>query len=273
MPRAWIDGALPDKLDARVGVYDHGFLFGDGVAEGMRAHGGRVFRLADHLARLRASADFLSLKVPLSDAQLTAAIAETLRANNRSDGYVRVMVTRGPGTLGLDPRKCEPTVVVVAEDVMDYPRELYDAGLDVVTTPAVGFVHGVTLLARPADVLAKASALKAGCLDALLLDHTGHVVGSTDGTVFAVRGGDLFTHPGTHVARAVVLELAGGPAHEGPLSVAAADEVFLASTAAEVIAVARIDGAPVGAGGEGPVTRRLRGLYRDAARRGYTEGQ
>ncbi len=270
--KVWIDGKLLDKNDAKVSVFDHGLLFGDGVAEGMRAYGGHVFRLNDHLARLYDSADFLSLTIPLGEDELARVVGEVLAANGRTEGYVRVMVTRGPGTLGLDPRKCEPAVVVIAEDVVDYPRELYDAGLDVITTPAVGFIPGVTLLSRPADVLAKTSALKAGCLDAILYGPAGEVLGSTDGCVFVVKDGALWAHPGNLVARTAVIgeaRAAGLAVVEEQLTLddlTAADEVFLASTAAEVIGVARIDGRPVGSG-EGSTTRRVRELYREAARR------
>lgn len=263
--KVWIDGRLVGKNDAAVSVYDHALLFGDGVAEGMRAYGGRVFRLAEHLDRLRQSAAVLSLAIPLNRDELANAIAEVLRANSRTDGYVRVLVTRGPGTLGLDPRKCEPTVIVLAEEVMDYPRELYDAGLDVVTAPAVGWVGGATLLARPAAVLGKVAALRAGCLDAILHDAAGEILGSTDGSVFVVKDGRVRTHLGNEVARGVVLAEAaasGLQVSEGRLTVddlLAADEVFLASTAAEVIAVARINGRPVGTG---PIARRVRELYR-----------
>jgi branched-chain amino acid aminotransferase len=280
MSKVWIDGRLVEKNDARISVYDHGLLFGDGVAEGMRVYGGRVFRLADHLARLEYSAAFLFLTIPLSRDELAAGIGEILAANGRTEGYVRVMVTRGPGTLGLDPRKCEPSVVILADDMIDYPRELYDGGLDVITTPAVWYVPGVTLLGRPGEVRAKAEALHAGCLDAILFNAVDELLGSTDGSVYFVSHRWLKTHVGTHVAQRVIREefdLATGVI--GGLSAGAytradlrkADEAFVVSSAAEVIPVTRIDGQPVGTGTPGPVTRRARELYREAARRAYTE--
>ena len=275
--KVWIDGKLFDKNDAKVSVFDHGLLFGDGVSEGMRAYGGRVFRMADHLDRLyQCSATYLFLTVPMTRDELAAGIGEVLAANGRTDGYVRVVVTRGPGTLGLDPRKCEPSVIIIAEDVVDYPRELYDTGLEVITTLAAGSIPGVTLLSRPADVWAKATALRAGCLDAVLYNWRGELLGSTDGSVFLVSHGWLNTHVGTHVAQRVIQDevsvrlgvvagFSGGAYTRDDLL--KADEVFLVSTAAEVIAVTRIDGQPVGSGQEGPVTRRLRELYREAVRR------
>jgi branched-chain amino acid aminotransferase len=271
--KVWIDGKLYDKNDAKVIVFDHGLLFGDGVWEGMRAYDGRVFKLREHLDRLFRSAELLSLTIPETSEELAAAVAATLQANNRSNGYVRVVVTRGPGTLGLDPRKCEPAVIVLAEDVVEYPRELYDAGLDVVLVPATRYESSDRTLSRAGVVQAKVEALKAGCLDAILYDSGGAVLGSTDGAVFAVMDGRLFTSAGTQVAQSVVVAeaTAAGLSTAGALTrdhlASAPDEVFLASTAAEVIAVRSIDGQAIGPGREGPITRQLRDLYRTAVRR------
>ena len=282
--KVWIDGKLVDKNDARVSVFDHGLLFGDGVWEGMRIYSGRVFKLREHLDRLRASAEAIRLSLPHSADELAAAVEATVSANNRTEGYVRLTVTRGPGTLGLDPRKCEPMVIVIAEDVVPYPREVYDAGLEVSTfftvhshtlsTPGPQ-VKGLSYLHR---VLATAHALGSGCLDAILLDHTVSAVGTTDGNLFVVRGGGLRTHPvqaGAFpgITRGVVLELARGagiPAVEGPTAgpdLLTADELFLTGTAAEVIGIVKIDGQAVGSGREGSITRRMRELYREAVRR------
>lgn len=271
--KVWIDGKLVDKDDAKVSVFDHGLLFGDGVWEGMRAYDGHVFRLRDHLDRLYRSAELLSLTIPITSDELASAVAATLKANDRSNGYVRVVVTRGPGTLGLDPRKCEPAVIVIAEEVVEYPRELYDAGLDVVLVPAVRYESSDTSLSRAGVVAAKVAALQAGCLDAILYGPGGAILGSTAGAVFAVKDGRISTTEATQVAQAVAvaeataaeLVVAGGLTLDDfslPL-----DEVFLASTAAEVIAVRSINGKPIGSGGEGPITRKLRHLYHSAARR------
>lgn len=271
--KVWIDGKLVDKNDARISVFDHGLLFGDGVWEGMRAYDGRVFKLREHLDRLYRSAESLSLAIPVTSDELTSAVDATLRANNRSNGYVRVVVTRGPGTLGLDPRKCEPAVIVIAEEVVEYPRELYDAGLDVVLVPVIRYESSDRTLSRTGVVQAKVEALKAGCLDAILYCSEGAILGSTDGAVFAVKDGLITTSSGTQVAQSVVVTEAttAGLSVVGSLTqdhlTSAPDEVFLASTAAEVIAVRSIDRRPVGPGREGPVTRKLRDLYREAVRR------
>jgi branched-chain amino acid aminotransferase len=271
--KVWIDGKLCDKNDAKVSVFDHGLLFGDGVWEGMRAYDGRVFKLREHLDRLYRSAEMLSLTIPVASEELASAVAATLQANSRSNGYVRVVVTRGPGTLGLDPRKCEPAVIVIAEDVVEYPRELYDAGLDVVLVPATRYESSDRTLSRAGVVQAKIEALKAGCLDAILYGPDGTVLGSTDGAVFVVHNGLLFTSAGAQIAQSVVIAEApaAGLSAAGALTryhlTSSADEVFLASTAAEVIAVRSIDGTPVGTGQEGPITRQFRDLYREAVRR------
>src|SRR4051794_6860479 len=167
MNLVWIDGRLVDKNDARVSVFDHGFLYGDGAWEGLRAYAGTPFRLRDHLANLACSADAIGLRVPLSADDLAAAVTQTLRANNRVDGYVRVIVTRGAGTLGLDPRKCEPTVIVITEEIGLSPRELADHGLDVAVLDAPRPHPPGTLLSRAGFVAAKAAALRAGCFEAL----------------------------------------------------------------------------------------------------------
>lgn len=271
--RVWIDGKLVDKSDAKISVFDHGLLFGDGVWEGMRVYDGCVFKLREHLDRLCHSAESLSLTIPVTNEELTAAVTATLEANGRSNGYVRVVVTRGPGMLGLDPRKCEPAVIVIAEDVVEYPRELYDAGLDVILVPAIRYESSDRTLSRAGVVQAKVEAIKAGCLDAILFRPGCAIDGSTDGAVFAVMGGQVFTSAGTQVARSVVVTeaSAAGLSVAGVLTPdhlsSAPDEVFLASTAAEVIAVRSIDGKPIGSGRQGPVTRRVRELFREAVRR------
>ncbi|HVK18341.1 MAG TPA: aminotransferase class IV [Fimbriiglobus sp.] len=271
--KVWIDGKLVDKNDARISVFDHGLLFGDGVWEGMRAYDGHVFKLREHIDWLYHTAETLSLKIPLTSAELIDAVVATLKANSRTNGYVRVIVTRGPGTLGLDPRKCEPAVIVIAEDVVEYPRELYDAGLDVVMVAADRYESSDRTLSRAGVVQARVEALKAGCLDAILYRPGGTIHGSTDGSVFAVKDGQLTGTALTQVAQAVVVAeaKAAGLSVAGELTqdhlLSAPDEIFLVSTAAEVIAVRSIDGKPVGSGKEGPITRKLRELYRTAARR------
>jgi branched-chain amino acid aminotransferase len=274
--RVWIDGKLYDKNDAKVSVFDHGLLFGDGVWEGMRLYAGRAFQLREHLDNLFASAAGIELTIPLTAGELAAAIEQTARANNRVEGYVRVLVTRGAGTLGLDPRKCEPMVVVIAEDIVLYPRDVYRSGLEVVTTEQPG-TDPSGVLGQVGAVASKTVALRRGCLDALRFDPGAGLIGATEAAAFVVRDGTLRTGPGRlgpdPVARAFVLHLAseaGIPVVESPITrsdLAGADEVFVAGTAGELIAVVKVDDRPVGSGQEGPITRRLRELYHAAVRR------
>lgn len=273
MSQVWIDGALVGKNDAKVSVFDHGLLFGDGVAEGMRAYGGSVFRLAEHLDRLFASADAISLKLTMTRADTAAAIAATLAANSRADGYVKVIVTRGAGTLGLDPRKCEPQVIIIAEDVVPIPRELYAHGLDVITASVRQPVpHPVGTLSRVAGVMAKRESLQAGCLEAIILDTAGTVVGAAESDLAAVVGSVMQVPVAGGVTQQFVAELAvraGLTVEVRPLTpddLRAADELFLTSAEAGVVGVRSVDGSQIGGGGEGPITRRLREAFRAATR-------
>jgi branched-chain amino acid aminotransferase len=219
----------------------------------------------------------LSLTIPLTNEELASAVAATLQANHRSYGYVRVVVTRGPGTLGLDPRKCEPSVIVIAEDVVPYPREVYDAGLDVVLSAVRcpeprSLPPGTRTLNSLPHVLAKRDALRAGCLEALMMDPDDWIVGGSETDLALVKDGEVRFAPGG-VIHDIIADLARsvGPTSTGRWIcwdlVNQADEVFLTSAAAEVIAVRSIDGKPVGSGREGPITHRLRDLYREAVRR------
>jgi branched-chain amino acid aminotransferase len=282
--KVWIDGKLVDKNDAKVSVFDHGLLFGDGVWEGMRAYDGRVFKLREHLGRLSDFAVLTGLTLPYTTDELALAVDDALRVNNRSEGYVRLTVTRGPGTLDMDPRKCAPSVIIMAEDVVPYPRELYATGLEVTTfgtvrnhplTTPLDYVKTLSSLDR---VLDKAEAIKLGYLDAILISHEAEAIGTTEGNLFVVRGEEVRTHPVNRgafpgITRGVILELvreAGLRAVEEPTVHAdlhTADELFLTSTAAEVIGIVKIDRDYIGYGEVGPVTRRLRDLYRTAVRR------
>src|SRR5947209_6435511 len=171
MSRLWINGSLVDKSDARVSPFDHGFLYGDGVWEPLRVFGGRLFRPDDHLRLLFHAAETLVIDIPLSRDELAAAIEATVRANNRTEGYVRVIVTRGPGTIGPDPRKLDPQVIIIAEEYRPFPPELYPHGLNAVTAPVRVDLSNPALrhrtLGRPHVVLAKRHALRNGCLEAV----------------------------------------------------------------------------------------------------------
>jgi branched-chain amino acid aminotransferase len=280
MSLLWINGHLVDKAEAGVSPFDHGFLYGDGVWEHLRVFGGKLFRPAEHLARLFSQAGIYELEIPLSRDELTAAIEETVRANNRTDGYIRVIVSRGPGTIGPDPRKIDPQVFIIAEEYQPFPLELYAHGLHATFGP-----HPINTgnpacwmrpLGRPEVALAKLFALKCGCLEAVLMDTGGGVIGATEGELFYVRDGHLFpVPPATAVASMVVLELARsmipvavGETPNRPEDLRTADEVFLAGTACGVIGIVRLHGRDIGTGIEGPVTRALQERYRVLTRGG-----
>ena len=276
--RVWVDGVVTDKLTATISPLDHGLLFGDGVAVGTRIYGGVAFRLDQYLGYLAAAAGGIGLKLPLTAAEFSAAVAATVAASGRADGYVKVVVTRGAGALGFDPRKCEPAVVIVVDDLLPYPPELREAGVSVVTARRVrrhrGHVadSGFTL-SNVAAVVATREALDAGCLDALVLDETGAVTGTTAGAVFALSGGGLRTGPAADgpdpVFAGVVAELAtlhGLTVAEHamtPDDVAGADEAFFAGGGSEIVGVTHVDGVRVGGGTQGSVTRALRARFAD----------
>jgi branched-chain amino acid aminotransferase len=269
-----ISGKLYDKDDAKISVYDHGFLYGDGVFEGLRSYGGRVFRLEQHLDRLWKSARAISLQIPLSREALAAAVNDTLRTNGIQDGYIRLVVTRGAGELGLDPnRTSHPQVVIIADHIKLYPEELYRKGLEIVTASTIRN-HPAALNPRIKslnylnNILAKIEGLQAGCIEALMLNHKGEVAECTGDNVFLVQSGTLLTPPIDAgilegITRAAVIELAeqaGLEVREVPLTrhdVYIADECFLTGTAAEVIPVVKVDGRQIGAGAPGPITRDL----------------
>lgn len=278
MSLVWMNGTLTDKLDARVSPFDHGFLYGDGVWEPLRVFAGKPFNAPHHLNLLFTAAEALGIEIPLSRAELLTAIDQTLRANHRSEGYVRVIVTRGAGTLGPDPRKLDPQVIVIAEEYQPFPAELAEYGLYVTTFPtpidAEHPANRVRALGRPHLALAKQDALRHGCLEALLTTRTGELVGTTEGMLFLVNDGAVIV-AGGHVAEATgyaVAALAG----ECGLVVAeyavrtpellAADEAFIAGTACGMIAVVRVDGQLIGDGSEGPVTRELRTRFTSVTR-------
>jgi branched-chain amino acid aminotransferase len=276
MSLVWVNGTLVDKADARVSVFDHGLLYGDGVWEPLRVFGGRLFRPAEHVRLLAASAGILGITLPYTPDELIAAVEATARANHRTDGYCRVVVTRGPGTIGPDPRKLDPQVFITAEEYQPFPLELYGHGLHVVqssvqfTSPNHWWFFR-RLLGQPHLVVAKREALERGCLDAVLVMDTGMIVGTTEGPLFFVTGSDirLPNHYQPEASVGVVKEIAARlgfgflevPA--GMPQLAAADEAFLAGTACGVVAVTRVNFRDIAGGTEGPVTRAVREAYRD----------
>lgn len=277
MSLLWVNGALVDKADARVSPFDHGFLYGDGVWEPLRVFGGRLFHGREHVESLLAVANFYQLAVPYTAAELLAAVEATVRANHRTDGYCRVIVTRGPGTIGPDPRKLDPQVFITAEEYYPFPAELTRHGLHVVAYPhpveASAFTFWIQSLGRPEVVLARSHALRAGCLDALLCRPDGGVIGTTEGELFVIRDRTFSpVFPTTGVEAWAVTRIAHGLLQwkSGDLTTPAglldADEVFLVGTACGVIGVVRIDGHTIGSGTEGPITRKVREAYRALTR-------
>jgi branched-chain amino acid aminotransferase len=270
MSLLWINGNLIDKAEARVSPFDHGFLYGDGVWEHLRIRGGQLIRPANHLKQLFAAAEVLSIDIPLSLDQLTAAIEVTAKANNRTDGYIRVIVSRGPGTIGADPRKVVPQVHIITEEYRPFPDELYGHGLHAVVFPTpLDTEHPanrVRTLGQPHTVLAKQFALKHGCLEAIYQNPAGRLVGTTEGFLFLVKdeavvvAGDQPTDATGYAVAAFAGE-SGLVVAEYSVKAAdlfAAEEAFIAGTACGVIGIVRVDGKDIGSGSEGPITRAIR---------------
>jgi len=274
-PRVYINGKLYDKPEAKVSVYDHGLLYGDGVFEGIRVYAGKVFRLRQHVDRLYESARHIQLEIPLSREQMAEAVLSTVRANAKDNGYIRLVITRGAGSLGLDPRKTsDPQVIIIVDDITMYPPELYENGLEIITASTIRN-HPDALNPRIKscnyfnNILAKIEAVQGGVLEALMLNTKGEVAECTGDNVFVVKNGVLKTPPLDAgilegVTRGAVLELARAadiPVQETALTrhdIYNADECFLTGTAAEVIPVVKCDGRVIGAGKPGPITRRIR---------------
>ncbi len=278
----WMNGKLVDKADAKVSVYDHGFLYGDGVFEGIRIYSGRVFRHREHIDRLYDSARSIALEIPMSREAMMRAVEDTVRANNKHDGYIRLVVSRGPGNLGLDPRKCEPQIIIIVDDISLYPNELYENGLEVITASTIrnhpnAVNPRIKSLNYLNNILAKIEAIRAGCLEAIMLNIKGEIAECTGDNLFLVKRGVLKTPPTEAgilegITRSVVLDIARGadiPTSEAPLTrhdVYTADECFLTGTAAEVIAVVKVDGRPIGSGKPGPITGQLRKKFQQIVR-------
>jgi branched-chain amino acid aminotransferase len=275
-PRVYINGKLFDKADAKISVYDHGLLYGDGVFEGIRIYQGKVFRLRQHIDRLYESARAIRLEIPMSREQMQDAVNSTVQANVAlSPGYIRLVVTRGAGYLGLDPRKSSnPQVIIIVESIALYPPELYENGLSIVTVSTIrnhpnAVNPRIKSLNYLNNILAQIEAVDAGCFEALMLNHKGEVSECTGDNIFVVKNGTLKTPPPDAcilegITRGAVLELARGAkmaVQETALTrhdVYTADECFLTGTAAEVVPVVKCDNRVIGSGKPGPITRQLR---------------
>jgi len=282
-PRVWINGKLHDKADAKISVYDHGLLYGDGVFEGIRVYNGKIFKWREHVERLYDSARHIGLEIPIDHVQMVEALHDTVKANKKVEGYIRLIVTRGAGTLGLDPRKtADPQVIIIVDDISLYPQEHYDNGLEIVTAATIRNHPNATnprikSLNYLNNVLAKMEAIRAGCFEALMLNHKGEVAECTGDNVFLVKHGLLRTPPIDAgilegITRNAVMELAraaGITVQEIALTrhdVFTADECFLTGTAAEVIPVIKCDGRAIGTGKPGPVTKQLRERFQGLTR-------
>ena len=270
----YISGKYFDKDNAKISVYDHGLLYGDGVFEGMRAYSGNVFRLTEHIDRLYESALAICLKIPMSKSDMIAAVNKTLEINSLKDAYIRLVVTRGAGSLGLDPnRTSDPQIIIIADHIALYDPKFYEEGLKMITASTIRN-HPAALSPRIKslnylnNIMAKIEGLQAGCMEAIMLNHKGEVAECTGDNIFIVKRGELLTPPKDAgilegITRNAILELAQSlniPTKEISLTrhdLFVADECFLTGSAAEVIPVVSIDNRSIHDGCVGPVTKKL----------------
>lgn len=272
--KVWIDGAHVPRGEAKVSIFDHGLLYGDGVFEGMRAYSGKIFEIAAHMRRLFDSARAIRLIIPYSAAEIEKAIYDTMAVNGMEESYIRLVVTRGVGTLGLDPHNCErPTVFIVTELIRLYPAEMYENGMSVVTASVIrnhpnALSPRIKSLNYLNNILAKIEAVDAGVPEAVMLNAEGYVAECTADNIFIVRNGEVLTPPASDgslegVTRAAIIDICRNsaiPCFERRMErhdLYIADECFLTGTAAEVIPVTNVDGRPIGTGKPGPMTKRL----------------
>ena len=278
--KIYIDGQFYDKENAKISVFDHGLLYGDGVFEGIRFYNGRVFRLDEHIDRLFDSARAIALNIGMDKSAVIEATLETIRQNNLQDGYIRLVVTRGVGDLGLNPMLCpKASIFVIASKITLYSADKYENGLDVVTCATRRIPHGalspmVKSLNYLNNVMAKIEAQNAGAGEGLMLNEQGFVSECTGDNIFIIKNGVITTPPISAgalagVTRSVVFDLAaefGIPIHEPMMTrydIFTADECFLTGTAAEVIPAVKLDTRPIGDGKPGPITRRLITRFRE----------
>jgi branched-chain amino acid aminotransferase len=281
--KVYINGKLFDKADAKISVYDHGLLYGDGVFEGIRVYSGKVFRLREHIDRLYESARSIRLEIPMSREQMADAVISTVQVNNKNDGYIRLVVTRGAGYLGLDPRKStNPQIIIIVDDISMYPPELYENGMEIATVSTIrnhpnALNPRIKSLNYLNNIMAQMEAVQAGCFEALMLNHKGEIAECTGDNIFLVKNGTLRT-PSLDsgilegVTRNAIIELAKPaniPVKEMALTrhdVYTADECFLTGTAAEVVPIVKCDGRVIGNGKPGPITRQLRERFHQLVR-------
>ncbi len=276
--KIFIDGKFYEEKNAKISVFDHGLLYGDGIFEGIRAYNGRVFRLKEHIERLFYSAKAILLNIPASAEEVTKAVVETCRRNNIRDGYIRLVVTRGAGGLGLNPNKCKtPSIIIIADKIQVYPAAMYQRGMDIVTVATTRNLHSalnpaIKSLNYLNNILAKIEANNAGVQEAIMLNSEGFVAECTADNIFIVKGNQLLTPPLScgalyGITRAVVMDLGkekGLTMGEPSLTrydLFNADECFLTGTGAELIPVVKIDGRIIGTGKPGSITQDLVNRY------------
>jgi branched-chain amino acid aminotransferase len=278
--KVYLNGKLVDKKDAKVSVFDHGYLYGDGVFEGIRVYNCLVFKLREHIDRLFESAHSIMLPIPLSKKEIIDAVIRTLKVNRLKDAYIRIVVSRGEGDLGLDPTKCigNETVVIITDKIALYPKELYQKGMEIITVPTIRNIcealnPQIKSLNYLNNILAKIEAINSGYQEALMLDHLGYVAECTGDNIFVVKRNQLYTPPqcmGTlrGITRDTVLDIARKlkiPTHEHVLTrheLYISEECFLTGTAAEIVPVVKVDGRRIGRGRPGKVTRLIMREFR-----------
>jgi branched-chain amino acid aminotransferase len=276
--KVYVDGKYYGERDAKISVFDHGLLYGDGVFEGIRAYHGRVFKLKEHIDRLFYSAKAILLTLPMAHKDIMAAVVETCRRNKLRDGYIRLVVTRGVGTLGLNPNRCKnPSVIIIADKIQLFPVEVYEHGLEIITVPTTRNLHSalnpaIKSLNYLNNILAKIEANNSGCEEAIMLNAEGFVSEGTGDNVFILKEGHLMTPPLSAgalygITRRVVMQIAtesGLRVSEPNLTrydLFNADECFLTGTGAELVPVIKIDGRVIGNGKPGAATRKLVAQY------------
>lgn len=284
--KIYLDGQFVDEADAKISVFDHGLLYGDGVFEGIRLYGGNIFRLEEHLERLEYSAKALLLQIPLNRAELAEATCETCRQNGLRDAYIRLVVTRGVGDLGLAPWLCpKPSLFIIASKISLYPQEHYDNGLSIVTVPTrrinpAALPSTVKSLNYLNNILGKIEARQFGALEAIMLNDQGYIAECTADNIFVVHKGEIITPAVSQgalkgITRGTIFDVAkelGVPIREADMTrydVWCADECFLTGTGAEVVPVVKLDGRVIGSGKPGPITQQVLTSFR---RRVLVEG-
>ncbi len=277
--KIYLNGKFVDQKDAKISVFDHGFLYGDGAFEGIRSYNHLVFKLDEHLDRLYETAHTMMIKIPLTKKQMSKVVIDTLKINKLKDAYIRLVITRGEGDLGLDPKKCygETGIIVITDKITLYPKEMYDNGMEIITVPTIrnhpeAVNPRLKSLNYLNNIMAKIEASNSGYSEAIMMDHQGFVAECTGDNIFIVKKGVLSTPSQGRlkgITRDVVLDLAAKvkiktqecllTRHE----VYTADECFLTGTAAEIIPVVKVDGRPIGDGKPGALTKKMIKMFRE----------